>query len=143
VRAETRVRYGSPIEYGVGGAMDSRSAFGAALLDLVRANSGVDAPAIAVLDCDLAPCVRTQAVAEEFGDCFIQCGIQEHNATTVGGALARAGVLTFFAEFGVFGLDETYGQHRILDLNEAGLKQICTHCGLDVGEDGKTHQCID
>ncbi|NQT92150.1 MAG: transketolase [Lentisphaerae bacterium] len=140
---ETRVQYGSPIEYGIAQAMDNRSAFGAALLDVVKANSGPDAAPIAVLDCDLSPSVRTQAVADQFPEHFIQCGIQEHNATTVGGALAKAGVLTFFAEFGVFGLDETYGQHRILDLNDVGFKQICTHCGLDVGEDGKTHQCID
>ncbi|MDP2234687.1 MAG: transketolase C-terminal domain-containing protein, partial [Actinomycetota bacterium] len=25
----------------------------------------------------------------------------------------------------------------------AGLKLVLTHCGLDVGEDGKTHQCLD
>ncbi len=140
---ETRVQYGTPIEYGVGQAMDNRSAFGAAILDLVKANSGPEGPPIAVLDCDLAPCVRTQGVADQFPDHFIQCGIQEHNTTSVGGGLAKAGVLTFFAEFGVFGLDETYGQHRILDLNDVGFKQIITHCGLDVGEDGKTHQCID
>ncbi len=140
---ETRVKYGTAIEYGEEQIVDNRSAFGAALLDVVKANSGPGAAPIAVLDCDLAPCVKTQAVKEAFPGSFIQCGIQEHNATTVGGALAKAGVLCFFAEFGVFGLDETYGQHRIIDLNGAGLKQICTHCGLDVGEDGKTHQCID
>ncbi|MBN2109374.1 MAG: transketolase, partial [Deltaproteobacteria bacterium] len=27
--------------------------------------------------------------------------------------------------------------------NHANLKLVCTHVGLDVGEDGKTHQCID
>lgn len=140
---ELKVKYGNPIEYAPGKEMDNRSAFGAAILDIVKANSGEDGVPVAVLDCDLAPCVRTQGVADGVPSSFIQCGIQEHNATTVGGALARAGVLTFFAEFGVFGLDETYGQHRIIDLNEAGFKQVCTHCGLDVGEDGKTHQCID
>ncbi len=140
---EERVSFGNPIEYGKDKQVDNRSAFGAALLDVVKANSGPGAVPIAVLDCDLAPCVRTQAVADQFPGHFIQCGIQEHNATTVGGALAKAGVLAFFAEFGVFGLDETYGQHRILDLNEVGFKQVITHCGLDVGEDGKTHQCID
>lgn len=140
---EERVSFGSPIEYGKDKAFDNRSAFGAALLDVVKANSGPGAVPVVALDCDLAPCVRTQAIAEQVPGRFIQCGIQEHNATTVGGALAKAGVVAFFAEFGVFGLDETYGQHRILDLNDVGFKQVITHCGLDVGEDGKTHQCID
>jgi transketolase len=40
-------------------------------------------------------------------------------------------------------VDETYNQHRLNDINETNLKLICTHNGLDVGEDGKTHQCID
>jgi transketolase len=29
------------------------------------------------------------------------------------------------------------------DLNQTSLKIVSTHCGLDVGEDGKTHQCLD
>jgi transketolase len=33
--------------------------------------------------------------------------------------------------------------HRLGDVNHSQLKLVCTHCGLDVGEDGKTHQCID
>jgi len=52
-------------------------------------------------------------------------------------------LLSFFADFGVFGVDETYNQHRLNDINETNLKLICTHNGLDVGEDGNTHQCID
>ena len=72
-----------------------------------------------------------------------QCGIQEHCAATVAGAASKSGVLSFFADFGVFGIDETYNQHRLNDMNETSLKLICTHCGLDVGEDGKTNQCID
>jgi transketolase len=40
-------------------------------------------------------------------------------------------------------VDETYNQHRLNDINGTNLKLICTHNGLDVGEDGNTHQCID
>jgi transketolase len=43
----------------------------------------------------------------------------------------------------VFGLDEAYNQQRLADINNASLKLALTHCGLDVGEDGRTHQCID
>jgi transketolase len=53
------------------------------------------------------------------------------------------GFVSFFADFGVFGVDETYNQHRLNDINDTNLKLICTHTGLDVGEDGKTHQCVD
>ena len=59
------------------------------------------------------------------------------------GALSIEGILTFFADFGVFGVSETYNQHRLNDINATNLKLVTTHIGLDVGEDGKTHQCID
>ncbi len=73
----------------------------------------------------------------------MQCGVGEHNAAAVGGALSTCGVLTFWSDFGVFGIDEVYNQQRLNDINGAGLKLVVTHCGLDVGEDGKTHQCLD
>ena len=69
--------------------------------------------------------------------------MQEHNTATVSGALSAMGIVTFFADFGVFGMDETYNQQRLNDINQTNLKLILTHCGLDVGQDGKTHQCID
>jgi transketolase len=52
-------------------------------------------------------------------------------------------MVAFFSTFGVFGVSETYNQHRLNDINRTQLKVVCTHLGLDVGEDGQTHQCID
>ncbi len=131
---------GTPIGYDSQKSTDNRSAWGAALVDLAHVNPGV---AIAVLDCDLAVSVKTDAFEREFPAAFIQCGVGEHNAATVGGALSTCGVLTFWADFGVFGCDEVYNQQRLNDINGAALKLVLTHCGLDVGEDGKTHQCLD
>ncbi|MDZ4182127.1 MAG: transketolase C-terminal domain-containing protein, partial [Candidatus Cloacimonadaceae bacterium] len=33
--------------------------------------------------------------------------------------------------------------HRLNDINHTNLKVVLTHVGADVGEDGKTHQCVD
>lgn len=139
---EHAIQHGCPIEYDSSNIIDCRSSFGNALVDLVEANKSKAAP-IAVIDCDLAASVKTEKIAGISPESFIQCGIQEHNAVSVAGALSKAGILTFVAGFGVFGIDETYGQHRMIDFNNTSLKLICTHCGLDVREDGKTHQCID
>jgi len=57
--------------------------------------------------------------------------------------MSISGILTFFADFGVFGIDEVYNQQRINDINNTNLKTVITHVGLDVGPDGKTHQCVD
>ncbi|TDA65762.1 transketolase, partial [Sulfuricurvum sp. IAE1] len=67
----------------------------------------------------------------------------EHNAAAVAGASSVCGVLSFFADFGVFGVDETYNQQRLTDINKTNLKVAVTHVGIDVGEDGKTHHCLD
>ncbi len=120
---------------------DCRGAWGGALVDLARANPEVP---IGVLDCDLAVSVKTDGFAAERPAGFIQLGVGEHNAATAGGALSTVpGVLSFWSDFGAFGIDEVYNQQRLNDINGAALKLAVTHCGLDVGEDGKTHQCID
>jgi transketolase len=135
---------GNPRSYEKDQKLDNRSAFGNALVDIAKANCREGSPLpMAVFDCDLASSVKTAAFAKQFPDHFFQGGIQEHNTATIAGAISSLGLLSFFADFGVFGVDETYNQHRLNDINETNLKLICTHNGLDVGEDGKTHQCID
>lgn len=135
---------GEPLTYTPDMKIDNRSAFGKALKNLAELNMGKEGKTpIAVFDCDLVESVRTHEFAKIAPENFFEGGIQEHNTATIAGALSTQGVLTFFADFGVFGVDETYNQHRLNDINFTNLKVIVTHCGLDVGEDGKTHQCID
>jgi transketolase len=135
-----RLNPGRPRTYSASAKVDNRSAWGAALVDLADANPDT----VAVLDCDLAQSVKTDAFWAKYPERFIECGVGEHNAATIGGALSTLpGVVAFWADFGVFGIDEAYNQQRLNDINGAALKLAVTHCGLDVGEDGKTHQCID
>ncbi|RKY58244.1 MAG: transketolase, partial [Candidatus Latescibacterota bacterium] len=131
---------GKPRTYGPDVSTDNRSAFGNALLDIAEANPSLP---MAVLDCDLAPSVKTDLLWKKHPHRFFEAGVQEHSTAIIAGALSVNGVLTFFADFGVFGVDETFNQHRLSDINGTNLKLVCTHLGLDVGEDGKTHQCID
>ncbi|MGC8805480.1 MAG: transketolase family protein, partial [Candidatus Ratteibacteria bacterium] len=134
---------GAPRTYESGTKIDNRTAFGNALLDLGIVNEDNKENPIIVFDCDLASSVKTDLFAKRFPERFFQCGVQEHHAATVSGAASVEGAISFFADFGVFGVDETYNQHRLNDQNYTNLKIVCTHLGLDVGEDGKTHQCID
>lgn len=140
VREPLDLDVGVPRTYTRETRTDNRSAWGSALVDLAEANP--DMP-MAVFDCDLAASVKTGGFADVRPEGFIQAGVGEHNAATAAGALSTTGVLTFLSDFGVFGVDEVYNQQRLNDINEASLKLVVTHCGLDVGEDGKTHQCLD
>ncbi len=138
------IQTGTPRTYMKDQKLDNRSAFGNALVDLADASLKKNGPLpIAVFDCDLAPSTKTTAFAKKFPQNFFQGGIQEHNTATIAGAISTLNFISFFADFGVFGVDETYNQHRLNDINQTNLKLICTHNGLDVGEDGNTHQCID
>ena len=131
---------GTPIIYEPDHRGDNRGAFGAALMDLARMNTD-NLPL--VFDCDLAGSVRTEDFGEEYSDHFFQSGIMEHNTASVAGGASIAGKVAFWADFGVFAADETFNQHRLNDINMTNLKVVATHCGLDVGMDGKTHHCIN
>ncbi len=137
------INKGTPILYGKDDKIDNRTAFGKALLDLAKENKDNKEYPIVVFDCDLASSVKTDFFEKEFPERFFQVGVQEHNAATIAGAISTTDVITFFADFGVFGIDEAFNQQRLNDQNFTNLRLICTHLGLDVGEDGKTHQCID
>lgn len=131
---------GKPKEYKVGEKIGNRDAFGTALADLGRKNRP---GSIVVLDCDLASSVRTKEFSKELPDFFIETGVSEHNTATIAGVLSTQGIHTFLADFGVFGVDEMYNQQRLNAINGTKIRLIVTHCGLNVGEDGKTHHCID
>lgn len=137
---ETDLSSGQPLVYEQ--ETDNRSAWGKAIADLGQINKASKTP-IVVLDCDLAASVKTGDFKEALPDRFIQCGIMEHNTAVVGGALSASRIQTFWSDFGMFGIDEVYNMLRLNDINHANLKVVVTHVGIDVGEDGKTHQCID
>ena len=135
---------GTPRTYAKDEKMDNRGAFGKALADVGSLNCGKEGKTpLLVFDCDLAGSVKTDGFAKACPQYFHEMGIQEHATATAAGAASAAGVVSVWADFGVFASDEVYNQQRLNDINHAGLKAVLTHTGLDVGEDGKTHQCID
>jgi len=134
------IKRGDSIFYSKEKPVACRNAYGTALADLAQKNKDVQ---FAVFDCDLAGSVKTSQFAKENPCKFYQGGIQEHNTAVVAGVMSKEYIVTFFSDFGVFGVDETYNQQRLNDINKTNLKLVTTHVGLNVGEDGKTHQCID
>ena len=135
---------GEPILYDPETKTDNRSAYGKALLSLAEVNNlAGQTPKVLGLTCDLEGSVKMTAFRKHSPEAFFESGIQEHHTASVAGALSKEGFLVFFSTFGVFAVDETYNQHRLNILNLSNLKIVSTHLGLDVGEDGPTHQCVD
>lgn len=141
---EVKLDGGTPRDYEAGQLTDCRSAFGKALVDVGEANYGKKGKGpLLVFDCDLAGSVKISEYAKKYPEWFFETGIQEHATATVAGACSIAGCTSLWADFGVFGISEVYNQQRLNDINDTNLKLVLTHVGLDVGEDGETHQCID
>ncbi len=138
------IETGEPIDYKVTDKLGNRDAFGKALENIVTINKKTKKSApITALDCDLKESVRTHLIEKIAPEWFIEGGVQEHNTATIAGVLSIEGILTFFADFGVFGIDEVYNQQRLNAINHTNLKVVITHSGINVGKDGKTHHCID
>ncbi|MEN8256686.1 MAG: transketolase [Thermodesulfobacteriota bacterium] len=122
---------------------DCRSAYGNALHSLAQANNVGGVMKIAGISCDLEGSVKMGDFHKHSPTAYFETGIQEHHAASMGAAISREEVACFFSTFGVFAVSEVYNQNRISDINETNFKVVATHCGLDVGEDGPTHQGID
>lgn len=135
---------GTPQTYGADSKTDCRSAYGTALYGLARENNTLGGkPKILGISCDLEGSVKMGDFRKHMPEGFLECGIQEHHAATMAGALSREELVTFFSTFGVFAVSEVYNQNRLNDINHTHVKVVATHLGLDVGEDGPTHQGID
>jgi len=119
---------------------DPRVVFGDVLEDIAKLNPP---NTIAVFDCDLMDSVKTNKFAKILPQNFFEAGVSEHTTATISGALSINGIITVWADFGVFAIDEVFNQLRLNDINNTNLKIFATHLGYNVGPDGKTHHCID
>lgn len=121
------------------GNKDTRSGFGAGLLEAGRKN-----PAIMALCADLTGSLKMDAFAEEFPDRFIQCGIAEANMIGVSAGLALSGKIPFAGSFANFLTGRVYDQVRqVVAYSDTNVKICASHAGITLGEDGATHQIME
>lgn len=136
--SKLNINTGTPKVYPKEELTDCRTAYGKALLDLAKNN-----PQIIALTADLKTSVMTKFVSEELPEQYIECGICEQHMMSASGGLSLDGFIPFCSTFGAFMTSRAKDQARVNDINYTNVKMVATHCGLSVGEDGPTHQCID
>jgi transketolase len=121
------------------GNKDTRSGFGAGLLEAAKLN-----PNIVALCADVKESVKMDAFAAAFPDRFFQCGIAEANMIDVAAGLALSGKVAFAGTFAVFASGRVYDQIRqSVAYSNTNVKIAASHAGLTVGEDGATHQILE
>lgn len=118
---------------------DTRSGFGAGLLELGRKNKDVVA-----LCADLTGSLKMDAFAKEFPERFFQVGIAEANMIGIAAGLTIGGKIPYTGTFANFSTGRVYDQIRQSVAYSGKNVKICaSHAGLTLGEDGATHQILE
>lgn len=118
---------------------DTRSGFGAGLLQLGRENKDVVG-----LCADLTGSLKMDAFKKEFPDRFFQVGIAEANMMGLAAGMAIHGKIPFTGTFANFSTGRVYDQIRqSIAYSEKNVKICASHAGVTLGEDGATHQILE
>ena len=118
---------------------DTRSGFGAGLLELGRKNENVVG-----LCADLTGSLKMDAFQKEFPHRFFQVGIAEANMMGIAAGMAIGGKIPFTGTFANFSTGRVYDQIRqSIAYSNKNVKICASHAGLTLGEDGATHQILE
>ncbi|MDZ4845466.1 MAG: transketolase family protein [Chitinophagales bacterium] len=118
---------------------DTRSGFGAGMLELGRKNKNVVA-----LCADLSGSLKLDEFIKEFPERFFQAGVAEANMIGVAAGLTIGGKIPFASTFANFATGRVYDQIRqSIAYSNKNVKICASHAGLTLGEDGATHQILE
>ncbi|WP_224995116.1 transketolase family protein, partial [Cesiribacter sp. SM1] len=118
---------------------DTRSGFGAGLLEVGRKNENVVA-----LCADLVGSLKMADFIKEFPRRFFQIGIAEANMMGIAAGLTIGGKIPYTGTFANFSTGRVYDQIRqSIAYSDKNVKICASHAGLTLGEDGATHQILE
>lgn len=118
---------------------DTRSGFGAGLLEAGRQDSNVVA-----LCADLIGSLKMNDFIKEFPERFFQIGIAEANMMGIAAGLTIGNKIPFTGTFANFSTGRVYDQIRqSIAYSDKNVKIAASHAGLTLGEDGATHQILE
>lgn len=121
------------------GTKDTRSGFGAGLLELGQSN-----PNVVALCADLTGSLKMNAFQDAFPDRFFQVGIAEANMMGLAAGMTIGGKIPFTGTFANFSTGRVYDQIRqSIAYSGKNVKICASHAGVTLGEDGATHQILE
>jgi transketolase len=126
-------------EYTYTDKKDTRSGFGAGLLELGRSN-----PNVVALCADLVGSLKMADFIKENPERFFQIGIAEANMMGIAAGLTIGGKIPYTGTFANFSTGRVYDQIRqSIAYSGKNVKICASHAGLTLGEDGATHQILE
>ena len=121
------------------GNNDTRSGFGAGLLELGKSNKDIVA-----LCADLTGSLKMNEFKNEFPERFFQIGIAEANMMGIAAGMTIGGKIPFTGTFANFSTGRVYDQIRqSIAYSNKNVKICASHAGVTLGEDGATHQILE
>ena len=121
------------------GNNDTRSGFGAGLLELGKSNNNIVA-----LCADLTGSLKMNEFKNEFPERFFQIGIAEANMMGIAAGMTIGGKIPFTGTFANFSTGRVYDQIRqSIAYSNKNVKICASHAGVTLGEDGATHQILE
>lgn len=126
-------------QYEIKGNKDTRSGFGAGMMELGSTN-----PDVVALCADLTGSLKLTDFAKQYPDRFFQTGIAEANMIGMAAGMTIGGKIPFTGTFANFSTGRVYDQIRQSVAYSGKNVKICaSHAGLTLGEDGATHQILE
>ena len=121
------------------GNNDTRSGFGAGLLELGKSNNNIVA-----LCADLTGSLKMNEFKNEFPERFFQIGIAEANMMGIAAGMTIGGKIPYTGTFANFSTGRVYDQIRqSIAYSNKNVKICASHAGVTLGEDGATHQILE
>lgn len=116
-----------------------RDALGDAFIEI-----GKEVNDLIIVTADVSKSTRSIRFKEKYPSRFLSVGIAEANAVGISAGIASFGLPVIFTAYSVFATEKPFEQIRnSLCYPKLNVKIVATHGGINVGEDGVTHQAIE
>src|SRR5690606_20255042 len=99
---------------------------------------------VVALCADLTESTQMHLFRDAFPHRFVEVGIAEQNLVTVASGMARIGKIPFTSSYAAFSPGRNWEQIKTTAaLNDQPVKVVGSHAGINVGQDGATHQMLE
>jgi len=120
-------------------ADSTRDAYGRALVEL-----GACKDDLVVLEADLGKSTRSSWFHDTYPDRYLEVGVAEQNMIAIAAGLAAVGFVPYTNTLAIFASQRVCNQvYTVIAYPNLHVVMVGTHCGLQPGGDGPTHQALN